>query len=59
MAERFRRRPLRIAATLELIWNFKRHTDIFAGVARYAEEQEDCLCTIDDFAEGTLTEHSG
>ncbi len=46
----------RISVTLELTHNFKRHTDIFAGVARYAEEHEGFQCIVDDFADRTLAE---
>jgi LacI family transcriptional regulator len=43
----------RIAIMLDLRWPFKRHSEIFAGVQHYAEEQG-WLSIIDEFAHDTL-----
>lgn len=49
-----RSKPRRIALTFDLTVYLKRHTDIFAGAARYAAQQRDWTCVVDDFAERTL-----
>jgi LacI family transcriptional regulator len=48
-----------VGVSLDLTWNLKRHTDIFAGVARYAHEHNDFHCIIDDFADDTLKRSRG
>lgn len=47
------RPPLRVALMLDLEWPYKRHSEIFAGVQRYAEEQG-WVSIIDEFAHDTL-----
>lgn len=46
----------RIALALDLTVYLKRHTDIFAGVVRYAAQQSDWTCVIDDFVDHTLAQ---
>jgi LacI family transcriptional regulator len=43
----------RIGLMLDLRWPYKRHSDVFAGVQRYAEEQQ-WTSIIDEFAHDTL-----
>ena len=43
----------RIALMLDLEWPYKRHSEIFAGVQRYAEERG-WVSVIDEFAHDTL-----
>lgn len=43
---------------LELQWPYKRHSEIFAGVQRYAEEQG-WETIIDEFAHDTLGRQRG
>lgn len=47
------RRPLRVALMLDLQWPYKRHSEIFAGIQRYAEEQG-WTSMLDEFAHDTL-----
>ena len=47
------RKPRRVALMLDLQWPYKRHSEIFAGVQRYAEEQG-WVSIIDEFAHDTL-----
>jgi len=47
------RTPRRVALMLDLQWPFKRHSEIFAGVQRYAEERG-WTSIIDEFAHDTL-----
>jgi LacI family transcriptional regulator len=44
----------RVAIMLDLRWPYKRHSEIFAGVQRYAEEKG-WLSIIDEFAHDTLS----
>lgn len=44
----------RVALALELTVYLKRHTDIFAGAVRFADQQSNWTCVIDDFVENTL-----
>ena len=44
----------RVALTLELTAYLKRHTDTFAGAVRFAHQQDNWTCVIDDFVEHTL-----
>ncbi len=44
----------RVALALDLTVYLKRHTDIFAGAVRYAAEQDEWTCVIDDFVTHTL-----
>lgn len=46
-------RPLRVAVMLDLQWPFKRHTEIFAGVQRYAVAHG-WESIVDEFAHDTL-----
>jgi LacI family transcriptional regulator len=48
-----KRKSLRVAIALDLQWPFKRHSEIFAGVQRYAEERG-WSTIIDEFAHDTL-----
>ena len=48
----------RIAVTLDMTWNLRRHTDLFAGIARFAQTNTQWQCTVDDFAHDTLAEHT-
>ncbi|VTS07724.1 substrate-binding domain-containing protein [Tuwongella immobilis] len=45
--------PRRIALMLELEWPYKRHSEVFAGIQRYAEKQG-WETIIDEFAHNTL-----
>ncbi len=47
-------KTINIALALELTFYLKRHTDIFAGAMRFADQKSDWTCVIDDFAEHTL-----
>jgi hypothetical protein len=47
------RKPRRVALMLDLQWPYKRHSGIFAGVQRYAEERG-WVSIIDEFAHDTL-----
>ncbi len=47
------RQPPRVGVMLDLQWPYKRHSEIFAGVQRYAEEQG-WVSIIDEFAHDTL-----
>ena len=47
------RSPRRVALMLDLDWPFKRHTEIFAGIQRFAEQQG-WVSIIDEFAHDTL-----
>ena len=47
------RKPPRVALMLDLQWPYKRHSEVFAGVQRYAEEQG-WTSIIDEFAHDTL-----
>lgn len=47
------RKRLRVAIMLDLQWPYKRHSEIFAGIQRYAEEY-DWVSIIDEFAHDTL-----
>ena len=46
-------KPRRVALMLDLQWPYKRHSEIFAGVQRYAEEHG-WVSIIDEFAHDTL-----
>ena len=52
------RKPRRVALMLDLQWPFKRHSEIFAGIQRYAEE-EGWTSIIDEFAHDTLRRKRG
>ena len=39
----------RIGIMLELMWPYRRHLDVFAGTQRFAGEQPDWECEIDEF----------
>lgn len=47
------RQPRRVAIMLDLQWPYKRHSEVFAGIQRYAEEQG-WTSIIDEFAHDTL-----
>ncbi|WP_439624493.1 AraC family transcriptional regulator [Gemmata sp.] len=47
------RKPRRVALMLDLQWPYKRHSEIFAGIQRYAGEQG-WASIIDEFAHDTL-----
>lgn len=47
------RRPPRIAVMLDLQWPFKRHSEIFSGIQRYAEEHG-WISILDEFVHHTL-----
>ncbi|MFO0866114.1 MAG: substrate-binding domain-containing protein [Gemmataceae bacterium] len=47
------RSPRRVALMLDLQWPYKRHSEIFAGIQRYAE-QHGWVSIIDEFAHDTL-----
>jgi LacI family transcriptional regulator len=47
------RKRLRVALMLDLQWPYKRHSQVFAGVQRYAEERG-WTSIIDEFAHDTL-----
>jgi len=49
---------LRVAVMLDLQWPYKRHSEIFAGVQRYAEERG-WVSIIDEFAHDTLRRKGG
>ena len=53
------KQTIRVGVMIDLTWNLKRHTDIFAGIARYAHEHEGWQCIIDDFASDSLAQHKG
>src|SRR5262249_50767426 len=48
----------RVAIMLDLQWPYKRHSEIFAGVQRYAEEQG-WVSIIDEFAHDALPRQRG
>lgn len=48
----------RVALMLDLQWPYKRHSEIFAGVQRYAEERG-WVSIIDEFAHDTLRRRRG
>ena len=50
-------RPRRVAVMLDLKWPYKRHTGIFAGTQRYAQEQG-WESIIDEYADDTLPARS-
>jgi LacI family transcriptional regulator len=50
--------PLRIGISLDMTWPLRRHIDIFAGIAKYAGQQENWTCIVDDFAIETLEDAS-
>lgn len=52
-----RQRP-RVGVMLDLQWPYKRHSEIFAGVQRYAEERG-WVSIIDEFAHDTLRRKGG
>lgn len=52
------RSPRRVALMLDLEWPYKRHTEIFAGIQRYAEQQG-WVSIIDEFAHDTLRRKPG
>ena len=52
------RKSRRVALMLDLRWPYKRHSEIFAGVQRYAEEQG-WTSIIDEFAYDTLRRKPG
>ncbi len=47
-----------VALALDLTVYLKRHTDIFAGAVRFADQQTSWTCVIDDFVESTLVNSS-
>ncbi|MEX2216155.1 MAG: substrate-binding domain-containing protein [Phycisphaeraceae bacterium] len=49
----------RVAVMLEMTWPLRRHIDVFAGITRYAAEQADWACVVDDFADHSITEGKG
>ena len=51
-------KPRRVALTLDLQWPYKRHSEVFAGVQRYAVEQG-WVSIIDEFADDTLRRAAG
>lgn len=52
------RQPPRVGVMLDLQWPYKRHSEIFAGVERYAEERG-WVSIIDEFAHDTLRRKAG
>jgi LacI family transcriptional regulator len=52
------RKPLRVAIMLDLQWSYKRHSEVFAGVQKYAVEQA-WVSIIDEFADDTLRRERG
>lgn len=52
------REPRRVALMLDLEWPYKRHSEIFAGVQRYAEEHG-WVSIIDEFAHDSLRRACG
>jgi LacI family transcriptional regulator len=52
------RQSPRVAIMLDLQWPYKRHSEIFAGVQRYAEEQG-WVSIIDEFAHNSLRRTRG
>lgn len=48
----------RVAIMLDLQWPYKRHSEIFAGIQRYAEQQG-WISIIDEFAHDTLGGNPG
>ncbi len=44
----------RVAIALDLEWPYKRHTETFAGVIRYAQQAGNWKCFVDDFVEDSL-----
>lgn len=46
----------RIAVMLDLVWPYRRHTGVFVGTQRYAREQGDWDCVVDEFVQTTLAE---
>jgi LacI family transcriptional regulator len=48
------REPRRVALMLDLQWPYKRHSEVFAGIHRYAEERG-WVTIIDEFAHDTLS----
>lgn len=52
------RKPRRVALMLDLQWPYKRHSEIFAGIQRYAEERG-WVSIIDEFAHDTLGRKRG
>lgn len=48
------REPRRVALMLDLQWPYKRHSEVFAGIQRYAEERG-WVTIIDEFAHDTLS----
>ncbi|MEM7234220.1 MAG: substrate-binding domain-containing protein [Planctomycetota bacterium] len=49
----------RVAISVDLTWSLRRHTDIFAGIARYAESRSDWRYVVDDFAAHTMRQAKG
>ncbi|QOV92023.1 substrate-binding domain-containing protein [Humisphaera borealis] len=52
------RKPRRVALMLDLQWPYKRHSQVFAGIQRYAEAQG-WISVIDEFVHNTLPGRSG
>lgn len=52
------RTPRRVAIMLDLRWPYKRHSEVFAGVQRYAVERG-WVSVIDEFADDTLRRAAG
>jgi LacI family transcriptional regulator len=52
------REPRRVALVLDLQWPYKRHSEVFAGIQRYAEERG-WVTIIDEFAHDTLSRARG
>ena len=51
-------KPRRVAIMLDLQWPYKRHSEVFAGVQRYAVERG-WVSIIDEFADDTLRRKAG
>jgi len=47
----------RIAVMLDLVWPYRRHTGVFVGTQRYAREQGEWDCVVDEFVQTTLAEN--
>ena len=49
----------RIAVQMELVYSFKRHTGVFAGIHDYAQQQDNWSLIIDEWADRTLPARAG
>lgn len=52
------RMPRRVAIMRDLQWPYKRHSEVFAGVQRYAVERG-WVSIIDEFADDTIRRAAG